>query len=133
MSLSINMASASSDAMDSPISHAITSVAVKLNHTEKNYTWPSGPSLDITFMIPGKMEKPDFRGMRMGGYTTNDDTLYFEREVPSHLIHSSRAEEFVGLVLQDAVYNASNFFSEQSMDFNQIGWLKALEQLSVPQ
>lgn len=133
MSLSINMASASSDAMDSPISHAITSMAVKLNRAEKSLDWPAGPSLDITFMIPGKMEKPDFRGMRMGGYTSIDDTLYFEREVPSHLIHSAKAEEFVGLVLQDAIYNASSFFNEQSMEFNEFGWLRALNQIGIPQ
>lgn len=29
---------------------------------------PDGPALDINFMLPGKMEKPDFTGMLMGGY-----------------------------------------------------------------
>lgn len=133
MTLSINMTSASSDALDSRLSHAITAMTVVLAKKERLDELPQGPSLDITFMLPGKLDKPDFEGMRMGSYTEDENILFFERSVPGHLIDSEQAGEFVALVLKDAVANASDYFAEQSRVFNPIAWEKALDLIGIPQ
>ena len=70
MSLFISVATPSSDLSASPITDAITTLASKVASEKKQGNFPHGPSLDVTFMLPGQEEKPDFAGMRMGGYTT---------------------------------------------------------------
>ena len=133
MGLSININSASREAMDTPMSAAITTMAALLTQKSQRGELPQGPSLEITFMLPGKLDKPGFTGMRMGGYTEQDNTLYFERAVPEDLLQSPKAGEFVALVLEDAVDNATDYFADRSRLFNQSGWKTALAQVGIPQ
>ena len=133
MGLSISVSSASSEALDSKLSHAITALAVVLARKQQQGELPTGPSLDVTFMLPGKLEKPTFSGMRMGGYTEQDNTLYFERAVPDELLQSPQAGKFVTLVLEDAIDNATDYFADRNRLFNCSGWKSALEQVGVPQ
>lgn len=131
MSLYISTKTASSELADSEISQAITflaaTMAVKLQHG----LIPRGPSLDVTFLLPGKLDKPDFTGMRMGGYTEKNNTLFFEKAVPERVVHSGHAKKFVELVMQDMINHADEFFREEKIAFDLSGWQKLLEQLMV--
>lgn len=122
MGLYISVTTASSGLTDSPINHAITTLASRVAGERKQGNIPGGPSLDITFMLPGEMEEPDFSGMRMGGYSTEGDTLYFETAVPKHIIHSPQAGQYVAMVMQDVIANAEAFFSETEVAFDSGQW-----------
>lgn len=122
MSLFISISSASSDIKDSPITEAITRLAAAVAKARASHQIPSGPSLDVTFLLPGKFEKPNFSGMRMGGYSDSDNILFFEKAVPDHIIFSPQADEFLSLVMQDVVSNAHAFFNSSERDFDLPGW-----------
>lgn len=122
MSLYISIAMASSGLTESPINNAITSLAARVAGEKKQGNVPVGPALDMTFMLPGKEERPAFEGMRMGGYTQENDTLYFETSVPGHIIHSQQAGEYVALVMEDMIDNAQLFFQENHVDFDAMQW-----------
>lgn len=131
MSMSISIRSASSEALDSQVSRAITAMAAQVTRKNQQGELPAGPGLDITFMLPGKLDKPGFQGMRMGGYTDRDGVLYFETAVPETLVQSSQAKRYVELALQDVIANANDFFTQNYRDFDRNGWQQALDQLTV--
>lgn len=129
MSLYISTATASSELQDTSIQQAIKSLAITVARERGQNGIPDGPSLDITFLLPGQKIKPDFSGMRMGGYTKEGGTLYFEREVPEHIIHSDQARQFIIIVMQDVVNHAGEFFQENEISFNNTQWRQALDRL----
>ena len=129
--LSININSPSREAMDSKMSEAITALAAGLIKRGRQDKLPKGPALDITFMLAGKLDKPDFTGMRMGGYTDEENTLYFERAVPEEWLQSPHADKLVNLVLQDALDNATDYFADRGRIFNVTGWKSILAQLML--
>jgi len=131
MSLYISTNTASSELGDSMIVHAITFLAATMATKIQHEIIPNGPSLDVTFMLPGKLDKPNFTGMRMGSYTKKNNTLFFEKAVPDHIVHSKQAKEFVTMVMQDVIFHADDFFKESDTDFDIKRWQLLLEQLSA--
>lgn len=132
MSLSINIRSASSEATDSPVSRAITQVAAMIKRQQNQGTLPGEPSLDVTFMLPGRLDKPGFSGMRMGGYTDSEKVLYFEAAVPEELVQSPQAGRYVELAMQDVIANANDFFVQNYRPFDHEGWRQVLDHLAIP-
>lgn len=130
MSLYISITTASSTLSDSPINNAITALATRLAGKKVQGDTPCGPVLDMTFMLPGRDEQPEFSGMRMGGYTSEGDTLYFETAVPSHIVYSQQAGEYVAMVMEDMVANAQAFFYENDVDFDVIQWQLYVAQIA---
>ncbi|MFT3931154.1 MAG: hypothetical protein QM709_12750 [Spongiibacteraceae bacterium] len=130
MALSISMKSASQELADSAITKAITMLAATvakaknpINTDNKLISGlPNGPALDVTFMLPGKLEKPAFSGMRMGGYEAKAKTLYFEIAVPEHILHSAQSHVYAATALQDVVANANDFFCDNELHFNVLRW-----------
>lgn len=123
MSLTVSLKTASAELTDSAITRAITALATKIaiaRMTKGNL--PNSPALDVTFMLPGKLEKPTFTGMRMGGYESNADTLFFEIAVPEHILHSTQSVQYTAVVLQDVIANASDFFQDNALHFNTLQW-----------
>ena len=116
MTLMISMTTASAELGDSPITKAITQLATTMAVKKREGMVPSSPTLDLTFCLPGKFDKPQFTGMRMGGYDSTDKTLYFEKAVPDHIVHSQQAPEFVALVLQDMLDAAQDYFQAERFD-----------------
>jgi len=130
MPLTISMATGSSDLANSPIAKAITQLAATVAMKKREGLVPEGAALDVTFMLPGKLAKPDFTGMRMGGFEAASKTLYFEKAVPEHILHSSQSNEFVVQVIQDVVSNASDYFQESQNDFEVLRWQNLVNQLN---
>lgn len=130
MSLYISINTASSTLTQSPINDAITFVAVHAALEKQQGALPDGPALDVTFLLPGEFESPDFDGMRMGGYTHEGDTLFFETAVPRHIIKSDEAPRYVALVMQDVVEHANEFFAEQDIRFDVGHWRRAIATLT---
>jgi hypothetical protein len=128
MTLSISVKTASADLKDSAITRAITALASKISahtigiRTPESPALPDGPAIDVTFMLPGKLEKPQFSGMRMGGYEPRGDTLFFEVAVPEHILHSTQSPQYTAVVLQDVIANASDFFQDHQLHFNTLRW-----------
>lgn len=116
MTLQISMTTASAELGDSPITKAITRLASTIAVKKREGMVPTQPTLDVTFCLPGKFDKPDFTGMRMGCYDPEARILYFERAVPDHIVHSAHAMEFVSVVLQDVVGSAQDFFQASEFD-----------------
>ena len=83
-------------------------------------------------MLPGEHESPAFVGMRMGGYTRESETLFFETAVPEHILKSPEATRYVAVVMQDVVEHAHEFFSENNVKFDTQHWRKAIENLTRP-
>lgn len=135
MSLYISMNIPGSNHSDSAINNAITLLASYIAIEKHNGNFPDEPALDITFMIPGRNEKPGFSGMRMGGYTQDSRILYFETAVPEHITQSDKAPDYVTMVLHDMVDNAEIFFdsldfSGRKVNFNAEHWRTILSKIS---
>ncbi len=129
MSLYIGVTSAGSDLKDSTINSVITQFAVSCAQLKQRDLIPEGPSLDITFMLPGKLEKPNFSGMQMGGYTSENKTLFFEIAVPDHIINSELSRKYLTVSIQDVLFNAAEFFEESNITFDTPLWKKQLSQV----
>ena len=69
MALYISINTPSSSHSKSPIENAIVLFAAQAAVEKRKGGLPDGPSLDVTFLLPGEFETPPFEGMRMGGYT----------------------------------------------------------------
>ena len=132
MALYIGVTTASSELTESPINTAITNLAAATALKTREGRIPEGPSLDVTFMLPGKLERPLFSGMRMGGYTRAGDTLYFEAAVPEGILHSRDAGRYVALVMEDAVSNAETFFADTAISFDATRWQALVAQVTGP-
>jgi len=128
MSLYISMNSASRELDESPIYRAIVLLAAKVMQQRGNL--PATPQLDITFMIPGQFERPEFEGMRMGNYDHVTGILHFEVAVPRHIIHSTQAAYYTSMVLLDAIDNAAYYFRDtfnaHGVHFEAEQWHRAL-------
>lgn len=133
MSLFISIATASADLTTSAINDAITLFAARLAKARAAGKVPVEPAVDVKFLLPGQLDKPAFSGMRMGGYTDRDRTLYFEASVPDHIVRSERAGDYVAQVMQDVVVNADQFFRENDLDFDRLKWQQFVNQLGTPE
>lgn len=133
MNLFISVNTASSKLRDSNITVAITDVAAQAALEKQKGLIPPGPSLDITFLLPGKFEKPGFSGMRMGGYSEAGDTLYFETSVPEHILKMEYPARYVALVMLDVIANAKNFFRELNIEFDIERWHRVMQAITNPQ
>lgn len=131
MSLYISVSTPGKELEKSPIDTAITVLAANVAIEKRNGRLPKGPALDITFMLPNKSEIQPFTGMRMGGYTSENQTLYFESAVPEHIINSKNASRYVVVALQDAVDNASDFFKSYNIPFDKAHWYRAIMPLAT--
>ena len=139
MSLSISMKTASQELGDSSITKAITMLASNVARAKLAAAaaptasaldaLPAGPALDVTFMLPGKLEKPPFKGMRMGGYEPAADTLYFEIAVPEHILHSEQSQLYTATALQDVITNANDYFSDNDVAFDVLRWQQFVNQV----
>ena len=118
----------SRDLDGSPIDKAISAMAVRLTQTRKALKNNAGVSIDLTLMLPGKTQKPDFEGMRMTNYSSADGVLYIESAVPEQMLHSEHAEQYVSALVQDAVDNAVEFFSEQGVEFVSEEWQRVWDE-----
>lgn len=132
MNLSINIATPIREALDTNMGRAITQMAAIVARNHQRGKLPSGPGLNITFMLSSQVEKPDFTGMRMGGYTDREKVLYFEKAVPEELLQSEKAGSYVTLVLQDVIHNASEYFDQYCCLFDRVSWEQWFDQLEFP-
>ena len=126
MTLHISMTMPSHTLKKSPIDQAVTALATQVAVERRNRRLPGGPSLDITFMLSSREAAPPFTGMRMGGYTREADTLFFETAVPVHIAQSDDAPLYVATVLEDVIDNASDFFRENAVAFDAQQWHRVL-------
>lgn len=126
MTLYISINTPTKELEKSPIDKAITVLAANVAVEKRNGHLPKGPALDVTFMLPSKEEVPPFKGMRMGGYTSENQTLFFESAVPDHIISSNNAPRYVAISLQDVIDNANDFFKNNHIDFDEAQWHRAI-------
>jgi hypothetical protein len=131
MALYISMNTPSPDLAKSPIDQAISFMATHVAIEKQRGRLPkTGPCLDVTFMLSSKTDAPPFSGMRMGGYTNENNTLFFEAAVPDGMSRSSLAPEYVATVLQDVVNNASEYFAENDIKFDTEYWRRAISYIT---
>jgi hypothetical protein len=126
MSLYISINSPTKDLEKSPIDEAITILAANAAIEKRNGHLPKGPTLDVTFMLSNNLDVPPFKGMRMGGYTHENQTLFFQSAVPEHIVRSKHAPRYVAVALQDVVDNASDFFKSNNIAFDEAQWHRAI-------
>jgi len=132
MSLFISVTTPTSAFNECPMDKAITFFATSVAMEKRVGNFPPGPELDITFMVTGPKDAPDFKGMRMFGYNEEKHTLYFETAIPPHLNQSAAAPQYVQAVLQDAVDNAQDYFNEVGVDFDYHRWHQVINALAKP-
>jgi hypothetical protein len=111
----------------SQIENAVIHLAERVAFVKRRGSFPKGSTLDVTFMLSSPEDRPGFKGMRMGGYTQEEDTLFFQAVVPHQLSHSNQATRYVSLVLQDVVDNADDFFRENALCFDASQWRTVLQ------
>jgi hypothetical protein len=114
----------------SQIENAVTRLAERIAIVKRQGSFPKGSTLDVTFMLSSPEDQPRFKGMRMGGYTQEEDTLFFHAVVPHQLSHSDQATRYVSLVLQDVVDNADDFFRENTLCFDAPQWRSVLQDIA---
>lgn len=130
MRLYVSINSPSQEMAKSPIDEAITFVAAHAAMESRQGHFPTGPALDITFMLSSKEDAPPFSGMRMGGYNQEGDTLFFEAAVPEKMTQSEQAPQYVALVMQDMVENAKLYFDEMHIEFDLDHWKRVIDNLT---
>lgn len=133
MSLYVSMKIPGKDLGESAIDDAITILASNIANVKRKGHLPKKPALDLTFLLPGKLEKPDFNGMRMGGYTQDDKILYFETAVPQQITQSKIAPYYVAKVLEDMIDNADIYFTDIEVEFDAKHWRSALQKFIYPE
>ncbi|GAB2190379.1 hypothetical protein MAH1_19870 [Sessilibacter sp. MAH1] len=110
-----------------PIERAITALAASVaTHRQDLTDLTQGPSLDITFCLAYNGDKPEFDGMRMGGFSPEGNTLYFEAAIPERFNQSHQAREYVAAVMEDVITNAYDYFSDQQVEFDAGLWKNTL-------
>lgn len=132
MGLYLSVTTASSDLTSGVFARAVTRLAATVARLEREGLVPASPSLDLTLMLPGKYEKPNFSGMRMGGFTAADEILYFQAAVPERLLASELADTYLALLLQDMIDNAAELFCSTSVRFDETPWRLLLARLASP-
>ena len=100
---------------DSEFVSELTYIAAKLTQQLRQQEAEAGPTVDLRFLLPKGVDKPDFTGMRLHSYDTLKQRLLIETVVPSALYHSARAKTYILAAMQDAVDNAADFFAEQKV------------------
>lgn len=131
MTLQIGMSTPDRALEKTPIDQAIIKLAEQVAREKLLQRLPAGPTLDITFLLSTKDEKPSFTGMMMGGYTPENSTLFFKTAVPERITHSNAAPLYVSTVLEDVIDNASAFFHENATPFAAEEWRLALSRLNL--
>lgn len=125
--LSIGMKLPSRDLEKSQIEQAITGLALTVAKLKPEVAQlQSGPALDVTFLLATEADQPPFDGMQMGGYTPEDNTLYFQAAVPEGFNYSERAADYVSAVMEDVISNAIEFFAHQDVGFDALAWQRLL-------
>lgn len=131
MALYISINTPSSNHSKSPIENAIVLFAAQAAVEKRKGGLPDGPSLDVTFLLPGEFETPSFEGMRMGGYTEEYRTLHFEKAVPEHILNSALAPNYVSAVMADVVEHAHDFFASNKLAFDRGHWRRVVSNMAV--
>lgn len=128
--LVISIKMPSRDLEKSQLEKAVTKMAMNLacNRAELDGLQQE-PKLDVTFLLAHKGDKPEFDGMRMGNYTENENTLYFESAVPEVYNHSPLAGQYVAAVMDDVFTNAKDYFAAMDVQFNAQKWRAIVEPL----
>jgi hypothetical protein len=127
MGIFIRTASASQELKESSISTAITRIAMSVAKLTPSVQPPVAPALELSFLLPGKHEKPDFQGMQMGGFSHENGTLFFECAVPESMLDSHQAVPYVLAVLDDVISNAVDYFQDEGVAFDHPSWLSYLK------
>lgn len=131
MSLYIGMRNPSKGDDNNAMNEAITFMALQVALEKRSGLIPkAGPRLDVTFLLPGKQEVPPFDGMRMGGYSDDGKTLFFEAAVPETALAVEHASEYVAAVMFDVVDNAIDFFAEGGVPFDGLLWKQVVSRLT---
>ena len=110
---------------------AITQVAADLADLRDQAVQKKTPVLDIVFLLPSRVEKADFAGLRLHSFDSARQILKIESAVPEKMVASIHAERFVIAIMLDAIDAAAEFFDEQNILFNQSEHL-ALVDLVIP-
>ena len=97
---------------------AITKVATDLATLRNQLVQQKTPVLDIVFLLPSRVEKADFAGLRLHSFDTVRQILKIESAVPEKMVTSIHAERFVIAIMLDAIDAAGEFFGEQHILFN---------------
>ncbi|WP_254786855.1 hypothetical protein [Methylomonas sp. LWB] len=103
---------------DSAIAKAITKVAIDLAGLREHHLQKRMPVVDIVFMLPSRVEKADFDGLRLHSFDESMQVLRVESAVPEKMVASSHAERYVVAVMLDAIEAAGDFFAERSILFD---------------
>lgn len=126
MSIYLSAVSGSRDLEGSAIDKAITAMAIRLTQLRGALKGSNDVTIDLTLMLPGKTQKPDFDGMRMTRFSSDERALYIESAVPQQMLHSQHAERYVSALIQDAIDNAVLYFDEQGVPFEGNQWHEIL-------
>lgn len=120
MALFIGMTYPDTNLNETPFGRAIVEIASELQKLRVGDLAPNLAKIDLQFLLPGKFEKPPFKGMRMRSYSKDIQCLNFESSVPESMVHSQYAKAYILAAIQDAIENANYFYIDQRMlcDFN---------------
>jgi len=126
MSVFLNTVTGHRELEECQINKAITALAIKLVKIRPMISNSFEPGIELTIILPGTTHKPAFQGMRLNGYSVNDNMLYIESAIPDTMLHSEHANEYMLALLQDAIDNGADFFTEKGLSFPRQQWLSAL-------
>ncbi len=127
MAIYLNVINLSKALDGSEIDKAITRMAAQLMDMRNAFKNSNSATIDLTLMLTTEEAKPDFTGMRMRAYSSDEDTLFIEAALPFAVLHSSQAYPYVSALVQDAIENSADFFAEKQRYFSTLQWLSALQ------
>ena len=107
---------------------AITRIAKRVRDARPSEP-PDTGKLNIVFLVPGSLYKPDFEGVRTGRFSRKEMMLLAEAAVPSEFGCLEDLESFVFASIRDSVRLARPVFEKAGIHFSEEDEIAFLERI----
>lgn len=85
---------------------------------DENYDDGTSPWVNIIFIVPGSLIKPDFSGMKTGFFSKKRKGLVIQIAVPQSVLDCGTEEPFAIESLMNAMDLADEYFRKKGLDFD---------------
>src|SRR6516165_5245411 len=100
---------------NTPIDHITHSIGEDMEEVPL----PEGDAELVIFLyVPGKLEKPSFKGIRIGRFSRKDKTLQIEISVPRRILSSPELLHELAVLLKRAVRKGKAYLTKKRIEFS---------------
>ncbi|WP_105435904.1 hypothetical protein [Neorhizobium tomejilense] len=75
------------------------------------------PWVNVIFIVPGTISRPDFLGYKIGHFSKKKKGLVVQVEVPASAVNGERTFDFIENSLNEAIRLAATHFASKGLNF----------------